>query len=86
MGIELALVTDVERDGACTAPASRRWALVAALGFRVQASGGLRDLDDLALVKGVAESAISGKALLDGRMLPEDPAVRAAMAALKEST
>jgi phosphoribosylformimino-5-aminoimidazole carboxamide ribotide isomerase len=81
MGIELALVTDVERDGAMTGPGVEALALVAALGFRVQASGGLRDLDDLTLIKGVAESAISGKALLDGRMLPEDPAVRAAMAA-----
>ena len=81
MGIELALVTDVERDGAMTGPGVEALALVAALGFRVQAYGGLRDLDDLALIKGVAESAISGKALLDGRMLPEDPAVRAAMAA-----
>ncbi len=83
LGVELALVTDVERDGAMTGPGLEALAQVAALGFRVQASGGLRDLDDLALIAGVAgaESAISGKALLDGRMTPEDPAVRAAMAA-----
>jgi phosphoribosylformimino-5-aminoimidazole carboxamide ribotide isomerase len=81
LGVALALVTDVERDGAMTGPGVEALAQVAALGFRVQASGGLRDLDDLALIRGVAESAISGKALLDGRMLPEDPAVRAAMAA-----
>ena len=81
LGVRLALVTDVERDGAMTGPGLEALAQVAAQGFRVQASGGLRDLDDLALVAGVAESAISGKALLDGRMLPEDPAVRAAMAA-----
>jgi phosphoribosylformimino-5-aminoimidazole carboxamide ribotide isomerase len=83
LGVALALVTDVERDGAMTGPGLEALAQVAALGFRVQASGGLRDLADLALIAGVAgaESAISGKALLDGRMLPEDPAVRAAMAA-----
>jgi len=81
LGVSLALVTDVERDGAMTGPGVEALALVAARGFRVQASGGLRDLSDLALIAGVAESAISGKALLDGRMLPEDPAVRAAMAA-----
>jgi phosphoribosylformimino-5-aminoimidazole carboxamide ribotide isomerase len=83
LGVERALVTDVERDGAMTGPGLEALAQVAALGFRVQASGGLRDLGDLALIAGVAgaESAISGKALLDGRMTPEDPAVRAAMAA-----
>ncbi|MDR3673488.1 MAG: HisA/HisF-related TIM barrel protein [Holophaga sp.] len=81
LGVNLALVTDVERDGAMTGPGVEALAQVAALGFRVQASGGLRDLDDLALLAGVAESAISGKAMLDGAMLPEDPAVRAAMAA-----
>ena len=83
MGIALALVTDVERDGAMAGPGLEALAQVAALGFRVQASGGLRDLADLALVAGVSgcESAISGKALLDGRLTPEDPAVRAAMAA-----
>jgi len=81
LGVPLALVTDVERDGAMTGPGVEALALVAAQGFRVQASGGLRDLSDLALIAGVAESAISGKALLDVRMLPEDPAVREAMAA-----
>jgi len=83
LGIDRALVTDVERDGAMTGPGLEALAQVAALGFRVQASGGLRDLHDLALIAAVpgAQAAISGKALLDGRMTPEDPAVRAAMAA-----
>jgi len=83
LGLELALVTDVERDGAMVGPGLEALAAVAALGFRVQASGGLRDLADLALIAAVpgAESAISGKALLEGRLTPEDPAVRAAMAA-----
>jgi phosphoribosylformimino-5-aminoimidazole carboxamide ribotide isomerase len=83
LGIRRALVTDVDRDGALAGPGLEALRLVAALGFRVQASGGLRDLGDLALVATVpgAQAAISGKALLDGRMAPEDPAVRAAMAA-----
>jgi phosphoribosylformimino-5-aminoimidazole carboxamide ribotide isomerase len=83
LGITRALVTDVERDGAMAGPGLEALAQVAALGFRVQASGGLRDLADLALIAAVpgVEAAISGKALLDGRMTPEDPAVRAALAA-----
>jgi phosphoribosylformimino-5-aminoimidazole carboxamide ribotide isomerase len=83
LGVTRALVTDVERDGAMAGPGLEALAQVAALGFRVQASGGLRDLEDLARIAAVAgtESAISGKALLDGRIMPEDPAVRAAMAA-----
>jgi phosphoribosylformimino-5-aminoimidazole carboxamide ribotide isomerase len=82
-GVRRALVTDVERDGALAGPGLEALALVADLGFRVQASGGLRDLADLELVATVSGTvaAISGKALLDGRITPEDPAVRAAMAA-----
>jgi phosphoribosylformimino-5-aminoimidazole carboxamide ribotide isomerase len=83
LGILRALVTDVDRDGAMSGPGLEALAQVAALGFRVQASGGLRDLNDLTLIAAVAgaESAISGKALLEGRLTPEDPAVQAAMAA-----
>jgi phosphoribosylformimino-5-aminoimidazole carboxamide ribotide isomerase len=83
LGIDTALVTDVDRDGAMAGPGLEALARVAGLGFRVQASGGLRGLADLALaatVPGVV-AAISGKALLDGNMTPEDPAVAAAMAA-----
>ena len=83
LGLTRALVTDVERDGALAGPGLEALARVAVLGFRVQASGGLRDLGDLALaatVPGVG-AAISGKALLDGRITPEDPAARAALAA-----
>ena len=83
MGIRRALVTDVARDGAMQGPGLEALAAVAALGFQVQASGGLRSLQDLALCAGVpgVVAAISGKALLDGALTPEDPAVRAAMAA-----
>jgi phosphoribosylformimino-5-aminoimidazole carboxamide ribotide isomerase len=83
LGITRALVTDVERDGAMAGPGLEALELVAALGFQVQASGGLRGLGDLEMLKGRpgVVAAITGKALLDGKMSPEDPAVRAAMAA-----
>ena len=82
LGVNRALVTDVDRDGAMEGPGLQALKLVAGLGFAVQASGGLRHLKDLALagaVPGVV-AAISGKALLDGAMVPEDPAVMRAMA------
>ena len=83
LGLTRALVTDVDRDGAMAGPGLEALAQVAALGFRVQASGGVRGVADLALAASVpgVVAAISGKALLDGVMPPEDPAVRAAMAA-----
>jgi phosphoribosylformimino-5-aminoimidazole carboxamide ribotide isomerase len=83
MGLTRALVTDVDRDGAMAGPGLDALRQVTALGFAVQASGGLRHLEDLALagqVPGVV-GAISGKALLDGAMVPEDPAVAQAMGA-----
>lgn len=83
LGLRRALVTDVARDGAMEGPGLAALKLVGALGFQVQASGGLRHLKDLAkagTVPGVV-GAISGKALLDGAMSPEDPAVMRAMAA-----
>jgi phosphoribosylformimino-5-aminoimidazole carboxamide ribotide isomerase len=83
LGLRRALVTDVARDGAMEGPGLKALKLVAALGFQVQASGGLRHLKDLAKAGGVPGviGAISGKALLDGAMSPEDPAVMRAMAA-----
>ena len=83
LGLRRALVTDVDRDGAMEGPGLKALKLVGALGFSVQASGGLRhlkDLDKAGTVPGVV-GAISGKALLDGAMSPEDPAVMRAMAA-----
>jgi phosphoribosylformimino-5-aminoimidazole carboxamide ribotide isomerase len=83
LGLRRALVTDVARDGAMEGPGLAALAQVAVLGFQVQASGGLRHLEDLALaatVPGVV-AAIAGKALLDGVLVPEDPAVARALAA-----
>jgi phosphoribosylformimino-5-aminoimidazole carboxamide ribotide isomerase len=81
LGFDRALVTDVSRDGTMEGPGTGAIAKVAGLGFQVQASGGLRDLKDLAALEGIpgVVGAISGKALLEGALSLEDPAVRAAM-------
>ena len=74
-GLRHVLCTDVSRDGALTGPnldlyreAVRRFPEIA-----WQASGGVRaagDLHDLAAT-GVA-AAVSGKALIEGRIRPEE--------------
>jgi phosphoribosylformimino-5-aminoimidazole carboxamide ribotide isomerase len=86
LGFDRALVTDVSRDGTMEGPGTAAIAKVAQLGFQVQASGGLRDLKDLAALRRIpgVVGAISGKALLDGALSLEDPAVRAAMASEEE--
>ena len=77
-GLVHVLCTDVARDGALAGPnvelytgLVQRWPTLA-----VQASGGIRNADDLAALAatGVA-GAISGKALLEGRIGPD--AIRA---------
>lgn len=82
LGFDRALVTDVSRDGTMEGPGTEAIAKVAGLGFRVQASGGLRDLRDLAALERIpgVVGAISGKALLDGALPLEDGDVRRAMA------
>jgi phosphoribosylformimino-5-aminoimidazole carboxamide ribotide isomerase len=79
LGFQRALVTDVGRDGTMEGPGLEAIAKVAGQAFRVQASGGVRNLAEAAgRIPGVV-GAISGKALLDGAMSLEDPAVRVAM-------
>lgn len=82
LGFDRALVTDVSRDGTMEGPGMAAIAKIAGLGFHVQASGGVRDLKDLADLKSIpgVVGAISGKALLDGALSLDDPNVRAAMA------
>lgn len=74
-GLEHVLCTDVELDGALRGPNLDlyREAVAAFPAIRWQASGGVRDAADLARLAatGVA-AAISGKALLEGRMQPEE--------------
>ncbi|MBI3132158.1 MAG: 1-(5-phosphoribosyl)-5-[(5-phosphoribosylamino)methylideneamino] imidazole-4-carboxamide isomerase [Acidobacteria bacterium] len=80
-GFIRALVTDVQRDGTMEGPGLEALAFVAREGFQVQASGGFRDLSDLPGLAAIPNvvGAISGKALLDGRMELDDPAVRTAL-------
>lgn len=82
-GFGTALVTDVGRDGTLEGPGTKAAAQIAAFGFSVQASGGLRNLADLAALSRIpgVGAAISGKALLEGLLSLEDPCVRAALQA-----
>ena len=74
-GLRHVLCTDVARDGALTGPnvalydeAVRRYPAVA-----WQASGGVRNAADLAALAAIgAAGAVSGRALLDGLMQPEE--------------
>ncbi|HEX5420968.1 MAG TPA: HisA/HisF-related TIM barrel protein [Gammaproteobacteria bacterium] len=75
VGLKHVLCTDVDRDGALTGPnvelyryCAERWPDIA-----MQASGGIRDAEDLeALAATGAAAAISGKALLEGRLTQEE--------------
>jgi phosphoribosylformimino-5-aminoimidazole carboxamide ribotide isomerase len=82
LGFDRALVTDVSRDGTLQGPGVQAAAWVAREGFQVQASGGLKDLDDLTALTGLpgVVGAISGKALLEGLIPLDDPRTRAALA------
>ncbi len=81
LGFRRALVTDVGRDGTLEGPGLEALNLITREGFTVQASGGLRDLSDLELLASLPGviGAISGKALLDGRMDLASAALRAAL-------
>ena len=74
-GLRHVLCTDIDRDGALTGPnvalydeCVERWPHI-----RFQASGGVRDLADLqALTAAGVAATVSGKALLEGRLKPEE--------------
>lgn len=74
-GLKHVLCTDIERDGALSGPnvelyrdCVRRWP-----GIEFQASGGVRDTADLtALAAAGVTATVSGKALLEGRIRPEE--------------
>jgi len=69
------LCTDIARDGMLSGPSvdlyralATRWPALA-----IQASGGIRDAADIAAVRAAGcAGAIVGKALLDGRVAPQD--------------
>jgi phosphoribosylformimino-5-aminoimidazole carboxamide ribotide isomerase len=69
------LCTDIERDGAMTGPNLNlyRTALSRFPRLAWQASGGVRDAADLAALAGIGVAgAVSGKALLEERITPEE--------------
>lgn len=74
-GARHVLCTDIGRDGAMTGPAVELYAEIVARYPRLelQASGGVRGADDLdALRRCGAAAAITGRALLDGRISAEE--------------
>jgi phosphoribosylformimino-5-aminoimidazole carboxamide ribotide isomerase len=74
-GLKHVLCTDVDRDGALTGPNVALYRRCAAEWPEIafQASGGIRHAADLeALADAGAAAAISGKALLEGRLAPEE--------------
>jgi phosphoribosylformimino-5-aminoimidazole carboxamide ribotide isomerase len=73
-GMRHLLCTDIARDGMLTGPNIELYQHLARLlpGVAVQASGGVRDAQDVAQAKAVGcGGAILGKALLEGRMTLE---------------
>ena len=74
-GLVHVLCTDVRRDGALTGPNLDLYAdfLRRHPELRLQASGGVRDVADLASLRGTGtHAAITGRALLDGRITREE--------------
>ncbi len=74
-GVRHVLCTDIERDGALTGPNLDlyRDAVERLPRIAWQASGGVRDAADLAALAGIgAAAAVSGKALLEERIRPEE--------------
>ena len=74
-GLRHVLCTDIDRDGALAGPNTALYAECAARwpGIAFQASGGVRDAADLtALAATGVAGTVSGKALLEGRIAPEE--------------
>lgn len=81
LGLTRALVTDVRRDGTLEGPGLEAAQFVGEHGFEVQASGGVSRLEDLAALRAIPAviGAISGRALLDGKIDLGAPDTRAAL-------
>lgn len=74
-GLKHVLCTDVSRDGAMAGPNLELYRQIAARhpSVALQASGGVRNRDDLLALSGTgAAAAITGRALLDGSLTKED--------------
>lgn len=70
-GVRHILCTDVARDGAMTGPNFQLYVeiLLRYPALQLQASGGVRSIDDLELLREIgAPAAITGRALLDGEI------------------
>ena len=75
VGLQHVLCADISRDGAMSGPNVALYAQL--LGnyphIQLQASGGVRDIDDLKALNDIGlPAAISGRALLDGTIKPEE--------------
>ena len=71
VGLLHVLCTDISRDGAMTGPNIELYAQLIEQypHILLQASGGIRDIDDLKVLRRIgAPAAISGRALLDGKI------------------
>ncbi len=76
-GLKYLLTTDVSRDGAMTGPNFDLYARIVERhpGLELQASGGVRDADDLRRLNELGvPAAITGRALLDGAISNEEVA------------
>jgi phosphoribosylformimino-5-aminoimidazole carboxamide ribotide isomerase len=64
------LCTDIDRDGMLSGPNLDLYAHLARIapGLAVQASGGVRDLEDVKALKGKAAGVILGRSLLEGHL------------------
>ena len=74
-GVRHVLCTDVLRDGTLTGPNFDLYVEILNRypALQLQASGGVRDIDDLELLRELGvPAAITGKALLDGRITAEE--------------
>jgi phosphoribosylformimino-5-aminoimidazole carboxamide ribotide isomerase len=74
-GLRHVLCTDIGRDGAMSGPNVDLYGTFVERypGVHLQASGGVRDISDLVALRAAgAHAAISGRALLDGRITAEE--------------
>lgn len=74
-GLKHILCTDISRDGALTGPNTELYAQIAERYpvLKLQASGGVRSIEDLRTLENAgADAAITGRALLDGRITAKE--------------
>jgi phosphoribosylformimino-5-aminoimidazole carboxamide ribotide isomerase len=75
VGLKHVLCTDISRDGAMSGPNADLYRdfVQRYPGIQLQASGGVRNMDDLQRLRDIgAAAAITGRALLDGKITKEE--------------